>query len=93
MAVDYSLYLVTDSGLVPPGTTLEEQVEKAIKGGVTLVQLREKDTETKDFIKKAKKIHDLTKKAGIPLLINDRLDVALAIDAEGVHIGQEDIGM
>ncbi|KAK9465061.1 Hydroxyethylthiazole kinase family-domain-containing protein [Lipomyces arxii] len=89
--VDYSLYLVTDSGLVPPGTTLEAQVQKAIDGGVTLVQLREKTAETADFIAIAKSIHEMTKKAGIPLLINDRLDVALAIDAEGVHIGQEDI--
>ncbi|KAK7207450.1 Hydroxyethylthiazole kinase family-domain-containing protein [Myxozyma melibiosi] len=89
--VDYSLYLVTDPNLVPDGTTLEEQVEKAIKGGVTIVQLREKDAETKDFIDRAKKIHEMTKAAGIPLLINDRLDVALAIDAEGVHIGQDDI--
>ncbi|KAK9460554.1 Hydroxyethylthiazole kinase family-domain-containing protein [Lipomyces oligophaga] len=89
--VDYSLYLVTDPHLSPPDTTLEEQVEKAIAGGVTLVQLREKDAETKDFIERAKRIHAMTRAAGIPLLINDRLDVALAIDAEGVHIGQDDI--
>ncbi|KAK9377480.1 Hydroxyethylthiazole kinase family-domain-containing protein [Lipomyces chichibuensis] len=89
--VDYSLYLVTDPYLVPNGTTLEEQVQKAIDGGVTLVQLREKDAETCDFIERATAIHEITKKAGIPLLINDRVDVALAIDAEGVHIGQEDI--
>ncbi|KAK9480585.1 Hydroxyethylthiazole kinase family-domain-containing protein [Lipomyces japonicus] len=89
--VDYSLYLVTDSGLVPKGTTLVEQVQKAVDGGVTLVQLREKNAETIDFINTARAIHEITKKAGIPLLINDRVDVALAIDAEGIHIGQEDI--
>ncbi|KAK9457991.1 Hydroxyethylthiazole kinase family-domain-containing protein [Dipodascopsis uninucleata] len=90
-SVDYSVYLVTDSGLVPEGKTLQEQVQKAIEGGVTIVQLREKDAETKDFIEKALAIRDICHKAGVPLLINDRIDVALAIDADGVHIGQDDI--
>lgn len=88
---DYSVYLVTDTGLVPEGKTLEQQVAGAIEGGATLVQLREKTAETGDFVSIAKAIHALTKAANIPLLINDRLDVALAIDCEGVHVGQTDM--
>ncbi|KAK9473410.1 Hydroxyethylthiazole kinase family-domain-containing protein [Dipodascopsis tothii] len=90
-AIDYSVYFVTDSGMIPEGSSLVEQVRRAVAGGATIVQLREKDTETRDFIERARAVHAITKAAGVPLLINDRLDVALAIDAEGVHIGQDDI--
>ncbi|KAI1291637.1 hypothetical protein EDD11_008838 [Mortierella claussenii] len=89
--VDYSLYLVTDSGLNHPSRTLLQSVEDSIQGGVTLVQLREKELSTPDFIDLARKVHDITKKYNVPLLINDNLEVALAIDAEGAHVGQDDI--
>jgi thiamine-phosphate diphosphorylase/hydroxyethylthiazole kinase len=89
--VDYSLYLVTDRSLVPEGKTFLGQIERALEGGVTLVQLREKETETGAFIEFALKVKELTRKYGVPLIINDRLDVAQAIDAEGVHIGQDDM--
>ncbi|KAI9321648.1 Hydroxyethylthiazole kinase family-domain-containing protein [Dichotomocladium elegans] len=91
--VDYSLYLVTDSGLVPEGTTLLEQVERALEGGTTIVQLREKNLETGPFIALAREVQKLTKRFNVPLIINDRIDVALAIDADGVHVGQDDMPM
>ncbi|ORY01532.1 putative thiamine biosynthetic bifunctional enzyme [Basidiobolus meristosporus CBS 931.73] len=89
--VDYSLYLVTDRGLLPEGVSLVDNVREALKGGVTLVQLREKNAETKEFLEVGREIHQLTKQAGVPLLINDRIDIALALDCEGVHIGQDDM--
>ncbi|SCU93392.1 LANO_0E03752g1_1 [Lachancea nothofagi CBS 11611] len=89
--VDYSLYLVTDSTMLPPGTTLESQVYAALQNGVTLVQLREKDTDTKIFIQHAVKVQKLCREFKVPLIINDRVDVALAIDADGVHVGQGDM--
>ncbi|CCH58404.1 hypothetical protein TBLA_0A06110 [Henningerozyma blattae CBS 6284] len=89
--VDYSLYLVTDSGMQPEGTTLYSQVEAGLQNGVTLVQIREKDCETIDFIKEGIAIRKLCTKYNVPLIINDRIDVALAIDADGVHVGQEDM--
>ncbi|KAI8086462.1 Hydroxyethylthiazole kinase family-domain-containing protein [Halteromyces radiatus] len=91
--VDYSLYLVTDSSLVPSNTTLLDQIEKALEGGVTLVQLREKDMDTGPFIDLANKVKTLTRRYNVPFIINDRLDVALAVDADGVHIGQDDMPM
>ncbi|KAK9447658.1 Hydroxyethylthiazole kinase family-domain-containing protein [Limtongia smithiae] len=89
--VDYSLYLVTDSDLVPIGRTLEEQVAAALAGGTTIVQLREKTADTSTFVALAKRLLKLTRAAGVPLLINDRVDVALAADADGVHVGQSDL--
>lgn len=91
--IDYSLYLVTDRSLVPEGKTFLGQIERALEGGVTLVQLREKDTETGEFVQFASKVKELTRKYGVPLIINDRIDVAQAIDAEGVHIGQDDMSL
>jgi thiamine-phosphate pyrophosphorylase len=90
MPVDYSLYLVTDRGILK-GRDLSDTVEQAIKGGVTLVQLREKDVSSLEFYNIAVKMKGLTKKYGIPLIINDRLDIALAVDADGLHVGQEDL--
>lgn len=90
-SVDYSLYLVTDSGMLPDGVSMEEQVEKAIAGGVTIVQLREKSCDTRQFIALAERVHEVTQKHGVPLLINDRVDVALAAGCEGVHVGQDDM--
>ncbi|KAK6352882.1 hypothetical protein TWF696_004883 [Orbilia brochopaga] len=89
--LDLSLYLVTSSSLLPPGRSLEDTVEAAIKGGVTIVQLREKTLDTRPFIDLGKRIHAITKRHGVPLLINDRVDVALAVGCEGVHIGWDDI--
>ena len=89
--VDYSLYLVTDSTMIPESSTFLKQVEAAINNGATLIQLREKLLTTRQFITRAEQVHELTKKKGIPLIINDRVDVALAIDAEGVHVGQKDM--
>jgi thiamine-phosphate diphosphorylase/hydroxyethylthiazole kinase len=91
--VDYSLYLVTDSTPNILGDKdLPQVVEAALKGGVTIVQYRDKTSDTGDLISTARRIHAVTQKYGVPLLINDRVDVALAIGCEGVHIGQDDIG-
>jgi len=88
--IDYSIYLVTDRDLMST-ETLEEAVEQAIIGGCTLVQLREKDCSSLDFYNNAVKVKGITDKYNVPLLINDRLDIALAIDAAGVHVGQSDL--
>lgn len=87
---DLSLYLVTDREL-SLGRSLEEVVTEAVKGGVTIVQLREKDASTGEFIALAQRLMAVLKPLGIPLIINDRVDVALAVDADGVHIGQSDM--
>ncbi|SCU80793.1 LAME_0B04588g1_1 [Lachancea meyersii CBS 8951] len=89
--VDYSLYLVTDSTMLPPGTTLVSQVHAALQNGVTLVQLREKETDTKVFVQQALQVQKLCREFNVPLIINDRVDVALAIEADGVHVGQGDM--
>jgi thiamine-phosphate diphosphorylase/hydroxyethylthiazole kinase len=92
--VDYSLYLVTDSGLLSPSAkSFEDHVGRLIDGGVTIVQLREKTLSTADFVERGRKILDITRPKKVPLIINDRVDVALAIDADGVHVGQDDMGM
>ncbi|MBB4038002.1 thiamine-phosphate pyrophosphorylase [Dysgonomonas hofstadii] len=87
---DLSLYLVTDRSL-SLGRTLSEVVEAAVKGGVTMVQLREKDCSGKEFYELAMLMKTLLKPYKVPLIINDRLDIALACDADGLHIGQDDI--
>lgn len=88
--LDLSLYLVTDQKL-SKGRSHEFIVEEAVKGGVTVVQLREKDTSSREFYKLAKSLMSLLKPLNIPLIINDRLDIALAVDADGLHIGQSDL--
>lgn len=88
--VDYNLYLCTDRDLMTT-ETIEEAVELAIKGGVTIVQLREKECQGKEFLKIAQSVKEVTDAYEIPLIINDRVDVALAVDADGVHLGQKDI--
>ena len=90
IGVDYSLYLVTDRTL-SRGRTSEEIVGAAVRGGVTCVQLREKHCSTRDFIREARSLQPLLQHHKIPLIINDRLDVALAIGADGVHLGQSDM--
>lgn len=88
--IDYSIYLVTDRDLMST-ETLEEAVEQALIGGCTLVQLREKDCSSLDFYNTAVKVKEITDKYKVPLLINDRLDIALVVDAAGVHVGQSDL--
>ena len=84
------LYAVTDRTWLD-GRTLYDDVEKALKGGVTLLQLREKNMSTDDFINSAKEIKSLCEKYNVPLIINDNVDVAKAVNADGVHIGQNDM--
>jgi len=88
--VDYSVYLVTDHRKKSDEEILEI-IENAIKGGTSLIQIREKTASTKEFYSLSMKIKEITDKYNIPLIINDRIDIALAIDADGVHIGQEDM--
>lgn len=87
---DLSLYLVTDREL-SKGRDIRWVVEEAVKGGCTMVQLREKDCCTRDFLKIAQDLKDILRHYNVPLLINDRIDIALAVDADGVHIGQSDM--
>ena len=87
---DPSLYFITDS------TNYNEEeflyrVEQALLGGVTLLQLREKEKSTREYIELAEKVHKIAKRYNVPLIIDDRVDVALAIDAEGVHVGASDM--
>ena len=87
---DTTLYFITDS----TGFSEEEflrRTEEALKGGASLLQLREKDKTTREYIALAEKVHTLTKKYNLPLIIDDRVDVALAMGAEGVHLGQSDM--
>lgn len=86
----YELYLVTDTELCPR-EKLTETVEQAISGGVTLVQLREKDISSRAFYEEAQALKKITAYYHVPLIINDRLDIMLAVDADGLHIGQSDI--
>ncbi|KAI1755522.1 Hydroxyethylthiazole kinase family-domain-containing protein [Xylaria castorea] len=90
--IDYSLYLVTDSTPAILGDKdICEVVEAALRGGVTCVQYRDKTSDTSVLVQTARKLHAITQKYNIPLLINDRVDVALAVGCEGVHIGQDDL--
>lgn len=88
--LDTTLYFITDSTSVPEERFLPA-VEAACKGGATLVQLREKDKSTREYMDLAVATHEITARYGIPLIIDDRVDVALAIGAEGVHVGQSDM--
>ncbi|MDR1863575.1 MAG: thiamine phosphate synthase [Treponema sp.] len=87
---DLALYLCTDRAL-SLGRPLIQAVEAAVQGGVTMVQLREKEASAGEFFALAKELLGLTRPLGIPLIINDRLDIALAAGAEGLHIGQSDL--
>jgi len=84
------LYLVTDRALCG-GRPLEEVVLRSVKGGARYVQIREKDQTTRDFIEEALRIKEILAPFRVPLIINDRVDVALAVGAEGVHVGQDDM--
>ena len=88
--IDYSLYLVADSSFITLETA-EKKVTEAIEGGVTIVQLRAKDISAAEFYNMALKIKMITGYYNMPLIINDRVDIAIAADADGVHTGQEDL--
>lgn len=88
--VDYTLYLVTDRKLMS-SKTVEKSVECAIKGGASVVQLREKDCTSREFYELALCVKKITAPRGVPLIINDRIDICLAADADGVHLGQKDL--
>ena len=88
--IDPSLYFITDS----TNYTEEEflyRVERSLMGGTTLLQLREKNKITRAYIELAEKVHAIAKRYNVPLIIDDRVDVVLAVDAEGVHVGAEDM--
>ncbi|KAF8198122.1 thiamine biosynthetic bifunctional enzyme Thi4 [Pholiota molesta] len=91
--VDYSVYLVTGRNLLPPNKEYLASLEESILGGVTVVQIREKELETNEFIELAKLSKVVCDKYNVPLLINDRIDVALAVNADGVHLGQKDMSV
>ncbi len=90
MRVDYTLYLVTDRKQLL-GRDILDVVSRAVDGGVTLVQLREKEATAREFLTIGRKIKELLTDKGIPLIINDRIDIALALDADGVHLGRDDM--
>ena len=88
--IDTTLYFITDSTGFEEAEFLR-RVEEALEGGATILQLREKNKSTMEYIELAEKVHELTKKYNVPLIIDDRIDVALAVGAEGVHLGKEDM--
>ena len=90
MNFDYTLYLVTDRQLMSCDS-LTEAVEQAILGGCTMIQLREKELPSLEFYNQAVAVKQVTDKYHIPLIINDRIDIAMAVQATGVHIGQHDL--
>jgi thiamine-phosphate pyrophosphorylase len=93
MQIDYTLYLITDDGYLQGREDWLKAIEDAIRGGVTVVQYRSKGNikTTKEMYEELLALRELTKKYGIPLIVNDRVDLALAVDADGVHIGQDDL--
>ena len=88
--IDYTLYLVTDRSFMS-SATIEESVKQSILGGCTVIQLREKNISSREFYEIAKRVKKITSDFGVPLIINDRVDIAVAVDADGVHIGQDDL--
>lgn len=89
-AIDYSLYLVTDSGL-SRGRSLLEIVQAGVAGGITCVQVREKTLSSREYIMRLLAIRALLREHGVPLFVNDRVDIALAVEADGIHLGQTDM--
>ena len=88
--VDYSLMFVTDDRVTDDDLFINI-LEASLKGGATIIQLREKNLDTKAFFSRAKKVKHICKKYEVPFIINDRIDIALAVDANGVHLGQKDL--
>ena len=87
--LDLTLYVITDRRL--SGRTHEEVAEAAILGGATAIQFREKDAPTREMVEIATRLRAITRRYGVPLIVNDRVDVALAVDADGVHVGTDDM--
>ncbi len=87
--LDLSLYVITDENLIKKD--IGKAVEKAIKGGATVVQYRAKNKDSKTMYKEAQEIKKVCDRYNVPLIINDRVDIALAVNADGVHVGQEDL--
>lgn len=88
--MDWSLYVITDAKLAG-GRSHREVIQAAIAGGATVVQYREKEGSTRRLIEEARALRELTRLAGVPYIVNDRVDIALAVDADGVHVGQDDM--
>ena len=86
-----ALYAVTDSSWLKPGETLEEAAEKALRGGVTILQYRDKEGDADQRLDTARKLKTLCSRYGVPFIINDDVDLALAVDADGIHVGQNDM--
>lgn len=89
---DLAVYAVTDRKWLKEEETLAQQVEKAIQGGATIIQLREKHLRDEEFLAQAQAVKQVTDRYGVLLIVNDNVDVAIAVDAAGVHVGQEDMG-
>ncbi|ESK97298.1 thiamine biosynthetic bifunctional [Moniliophthora roreri MCA 2997] len=89
--VDYSVYLVTGRDLLPAGKDFFETLEQSLQGGVTMVQIREKRADTAEFLEICQRAKSICDQYKVPLLVNDRVDIALAINASGVHVGQTDM--
>jgi thiamine-phosphate pyrophosphorylase len=85
-----TLYLITDRSL-SRGRSMADVVREALEGGVDVVQLRDKQVETADVVLEGLRLHEITARYGVPLIVNDRIDVALAIEAQGAHVGQTDL--
>ncbi|KAJ4497211.1 thiamine biosynthetic bifunctional enzyme Thi4 [Lentinula lateritia] len=89
--IDYSLYLVTGRELLPQGQDYFDSLEQSLQGGVTVVQIREKNTDTREFLDVALRSKAICDRYNVPLIVNDRVDIALAVQAAGVHVGQTDM--
>ncbi len=90
MDIDYSLYLITDRNLVG-AKDFYRSVREALRGGVSLLQVREKELSSREFYNSARVLKDMAAQYNVPLIVNDRLDIALAVDADGLHIGEHDL--
>ncbi|MEA3375167.1 MAG: thiamine phosphate synthase [Chloroflexota bacterium] len=88
--IDWSLYVITDRGAAG-GRPLTDVVRAVLAGGATVIQLREKHAGAREIIEVGQALHRITREASIPLIVNDRVDIALALEAEGVHVGQDDM--
>jgi len=88
--MDWTLYVITDAKL-SRGRSHLEVAKAAIEGGASIIQFREKEMTTRELVETARRLKELTSQNSVPFIVNDRLDVALAVDADGVHVGQDDM--